>query len=168
MQLHSGSNPLQNLSGGQRFDPAPRRSIKAPIFMLYSAGFDATWEIDIFGGAAAARSGEGRHRSGALADARWRSHAHRRDRGRLCHLARRSGAAGACLQQQQQKPAARHWSWSRPGRKPALSPSWMSTSSGTCWPPPVRRTAAHRRDGGDAPCHRRAAGSAARKRWTRN
>jgi len=53
VQVHSGSNPLSSLSGGQSSSGAssggaqPQRSTN---IHLYSAGFDATWEIDVFGG----------------------------------------------------------------------------------------------------------------------
>ncbi|HEX4118899.1 MAG TPA: efflux transporter outer membrane subunit [Rhizomicrobium sp.] len=47
IQLHSGSNPLQSLTGAA---PAGTPVHKGTNLHLYSAGFDATWELDIFGG----------------------------------------------------------------------------------------------------------------------
>lgn len=52
VQFHSDSSPLQQFSGGQgsagSSGGAPSGSSSTDI-KLYSAGFDATWEIDIFG-----------------------------------------------------------------------------------------------------------------------
>jgi NodT family efflux transporter outer membrane factor (OMF) lipoprotein len=48
IQLHSGNNPLQSLTGGAAPTGAPVH--KGTNLHLYSAGFDATWELDIFGG----------------------------------------------------------------------------------------------------------------------
>jgi NodT family efflux transporter outer membrane factor (OMF) lipoprotein len=47
VHLHSNSNPLSQLSGGQGGASSGPSSTDVKI---YSAGFDATWEIDIFGG----------------------------------------------------------------------------------------------------------------------
>jgi NodT family efflux transporter outer membrane factor (OMF) lipoprotein len=47
--LHSGSSPLQSLSGGSASGSSPAPSGGTDI-SLYSLGFDASWELDIFGG----------------------------------------------------------------------------------------------------------------------
>ena len=51
IQAHSASNPLSSLAGGQSSSSSggaqPQRGTN---IHLYSAGFDATWEIDVFGG----------------------------------------------------------------------------------------------------------------------
>lgn len=47
VHFHSNSSPLQGLSGGQQRGAAPASS--GTDLKIYSAGFDATWEIDIFG-----------------------------------------------------------------------------------------------------------------------
>lgn len=45
-KLHSGSNPLARLGGGSSNASASQDT----TIDLYSLGFDATWEIDLFGG----------------------------------------------------------------------------------------------------------------------
>jgi len=53
VQVHSGSNPLSSLSGGQSSSGASSggaQQQRGTNIHLYSAGFDATWEIDVFGG----------------------------------------------------------------------------------------------------------------------
>lgn len=45
--LHSGSNPLAQLSGGQG---GPQAGSSGTDLSIFSAGFDATWEIDLAGG----------------------------------------------------------------------------------------------------------------------
>jgi multidrug efflux system outer membrane protein len=51
IQLHSGSNPLAGLAGGSSGGaPSGDASSGGTNLHMYSAGFDATWEIDIFGG----------------------------------------------------------------------------------------------------------------------
>jgi NodT family efflux transporter outer membrane factor (OMF) lipoprotein len=49
IQMHSGTNPLAGLAGGSSSSGgAPAHG--GTNLHLYSAGFDATWEIDVFGG----------------------------------------------------------------------------------------------------------------------
>ncbi len=48
VQLHSGSNPLAGLTTGS--SGGGTTGSQDTNLHLYSAGFDATWEIDIFGG----------------------------------------------------------------------------------------------------------------------
>ncbi len=48
IQLHSGSNPLGALAGGSPSGGAPAHG--GTNLHMYSVGFDATWEIDVFGG----------------------------------------------------------------------------------------------------------------------
>jgi NodT family efflux transporter outer membrane factor (OMF) lipoprotein len=51
IQAHSGSNPLSSLSSGQSSGASSGGSQqRGTNIHLYSAGFDATWEIDVFGG----------------------------------------------------------------------------------------------------------------------
>jgi len=50
LHLHSNSNPLGQLSGGQGGSGAASSGSSSTDVKIYSAGFDATWEIDIFGG----------------------------------------------------------------------------------------------------------------------
>jgi len=53
-QLHSGRNFLSLLSGSSGADssaPGAAKSSGGTSTSLYSLGFDATWEIDVFGGA---------------------------------------------------------------------------------------------------------------------
>jgi NodT family efflux transporter outer membrane factor (OMF) lipoprotein len=53
IQAHSGSNPLSSLSGGQSSSGASSGGApqqRGTNIHLYSAGFDATWEVDVFGG----------------------------------------------------------------------------------------------------------------------
>jgi NodT family efflux transporter outer membrane factor (OMF) lipoprotein len=47
VRFHSNSNPLQGLGGGQQ--QGGGGSSSGSDLKIYSAGFDATWEIDIFG-----------------------------------------------------------------------------------------------------------------------
>lgn len=50
VHLHSGSNPLQGLGGGQQGSGASSSSGSTSTDLkVYAAGFDATWEIDVFG-----------------------------------------------------------------------------------------------------------------------
>jgi NodT family efflux transporter outer membrane factor (OMF) lipoprotein len=49
IQAHSGSNLLSALAGGQSSSSGTARQNGGTNLHLYSAGFDATWEIDIFG-----------------------------------------------------------------------------------------------------------------------
>jgi len=48
VHFHSNSSPFQQLSGGQSGGGASAGSSGTDL-KIYSAGFDATWEIDIFG-----------------------------------------------------------------------------------------------------------------------
>jgi NodT family efflux transporter outer membrane factor (OMF) lipoprotein len=48
VHFHSNSNPLQGLGGGQQQGGAAPSSSGTDL-KVYSAGFDATWEIDLFG-----------------------------------------------------------------------------------------------------------------------
>jgi multidrug efflux system outer membrane protein len=51
VHFHSNSNPLAQLSGGQGGgSEATSSGSSSTDVKIYSAGFDATWEIDIFGG----------------------------------------------------------------------------------------------------------------------
>ena len=50
VQLHSGSNPLQGLAGSQGGTAAGSPAHGGTNLHLYSLGFDATWELDVFGG----------------------------------------------------------------------------------------------------------------------
>ena len=50
VHFHSGSNPLQGLSGGQQGGGGASSGSSSTDLKIYSAGFDATWEIDVFGG----------------------------------------------------------------------------------------------------------------------
>jgi len=48
VHLHSNSNPVSSIGGGG--PPGAPTSNKGSDIKLYSLGFDATWEIDVFGG----------------------------------------------------------------------------------------------------------------------
>jgi NodT family efflux transporter outer membrane factor (OMF) lipoprotein len=50
LQLHSGSNPLQGLTGSQGGAASGPPASGGTNLHLYSLGFDATWEVDVFGG----------------------------------------------------------------------------------------------------------------------
>lgn len=50
IQLHSGTSPLAGLTGGSQSAGSAASGSRGTNLHLYSAGFDATWEIDIFGG----------------------------------------------------------------------------------------------------------------------
>jgi NodT family efflux transporter outer membrane factor (OMF) lipoprotein len=50
VHLHSGSNPLEGLGGGgQQGGGSSSSGSSSTDLKVYAAGFDATWEIDIFG-----------------------------------------------------------------------------------------------------------------------
>jgi NodT family efflux transporter outer membrane factor (OMF) lipoprotein len=49
VHFHSNSNPLAQFGGGQGSGGGAASSSSSTDLKLYSAGFDATWEIDIFG-----------------------------------------------------------------------------------------------------------------------
>jgi outer membrane protein, multidrug efflux system len=52
LQLHSGSNPLAGLAGSSASAGASSGTpaSKGTTLHIYSVGFDATWEVDVFGG----------------------------------------------------------------------------------------------------------------------
>ncbi|HTV52404.1 MAG TPA: efflux transporter outer membrane subunit [Steroidobacteraceae bacterium] len=68
-RLHAGTNPLESLSGGGAAAGAGAAASSAaagPVsFKLFSLGFDASWELDIFGGVR--RSIEAAHASAQAA-----------------------------------------------------------------------------------------------------
>jgi NodT family efflux transporter outer membrane factor (OMF) lipoprotein len=49
VHLHSGSNPLGGLGGGQQGGGSSSSGSSSTDLKVYAAGFDATWEIDVFG-----------------------------------------------------------------------------------------------------------------------
>jgi NodT family efflux transporter outer membrane factor (OMF) lipoprotein len=49
-RLHSESNPLAGAAGGGASGDSSGGSSSATSLHLYSLGFDATWEVDLFGG----------------------------------------------------------------------------------------------------------------------
>ncbi len=139
VHFHSNSSPLAQFSSGSGSGGgtggAPSGSSSTDI-KLYSAGFDATWEIDIFG--QVRRSVEAAE-AGTEA-ARWQMHDGEvtltaEIAADYVSLRGRSGATGYSGRAGQ-KPAATRWILSSRGPGPALSRNWMSTSSGNCWHPP--------------------------------
>ncbi len=50
LKLHSGRNILSQLGGGSSGAASPAASSGGTDLTLYSLGFDASWEIDLFGG----------------------------------------------------------------------------------------------------------------------
>lgn len=50
LNLHSNSNPLAALAGGQPGGGGQSAANQSTNIKLYNLGFDATWELDVFGG----------------------------------------------------------------------------------------------------------------------